>query len=150
MRMRLGTVAFLLLMACTPRGEIPGLRLGGTLAEVPADFSFSFEYEEILLEARGAVLPRVVRIWCVASGEKLYVAGDPDRGWMRRVAQRPDVRVRIGDNAYELRAVEVTDAGELEWVLSAYTEKYSAQLVALFGRPATVEDLGFVYRLAQR
>jgi hypothetical protein len=96
-------------------------------AEVPADFGFSSEHPEIFLEARGAVLPRVVTIWCVASGEKLYVWGDPDSGWTRRVASRPDVRVRIGDGAYELTATEVTDADEREWVVAAYAAKYGTR-----------------------
>ena len=149
--MRLVNLLFWLLLACAPRDEIPGLRLGGSLAAVPPDFSFSAEHPEILLEARGAVLPRVVTIWCVAAGEKLYVWGDRDSGWTRRVAQRPDrVRVRIGDAAYELRAEEVTDEAERAWVVAAYAAKYGEELVEIYGRPATVEDFDLVYRLTRR
>jgi len=149
-KLGLALLALLLLGACEPRDEFPGLRIGGTPAEVPADFGFSSEHPEIFLEARGAVLPRVVTIWCVPSGEKLYVWGDPDSGWTRRVAKRPDVRVRIGDGTYELTAAEVTDADEREWVVAAYAAKYSADLEAIFERPATVDDFELVYRLTRR
>lgn len=151
MRMTLAALALLLLAACGPRDETPGVRLGGDRAEVPADFSFSSEHEEIWLEARGMLLPRVVTIWCVAAGEKLYVWGDPDSGWVRRVAQRPgEVRVRMGDDVYELRAEEVTEAGEREWVAAAYSEKYGEDLDAIFERPATVDDFELLYRLTRR
>ena len=151
MHVRLAIVALLFFTACMPRGDTPGLRIGGTAAAVPADFSFSSEHEEILLAARGAVLPRVVTIWCVAQGERLYVWGDPGSGWTRRVANRPeDVRVRIGDSVFELRAAEVTEPAELQWVVSAYAEKYGEDLEEVFGRPATVEDFELVYRLTAR
>jgi hypothetical protein len=130
-------------------GETPGLRLGGSAAAAPDGFEFVQDHEIIQLEAMGTVLPRVVNIWGVGLGDSLYVWGDPDSGWVIRVAERPDrVRVRLGDETYSLRAVEVTDAAEKKQVFAAYHAKYADDLDAIYGRPATVEDFELIYRLS--
>ena len=150
MRTSVTTLAILLL-GCAPMGETPGFRLGGSSAASPGDFSFVRDHEIIQLEARGAVLPRVVNIWGVSMDGALYVWGDPGSGWVERVADRPDaVRVRVGEDVYALRAAVVEDRGELERVVAAYQAKYGADLDAIFGRPATVDDFQRVYRLTPR
>ncbi len=84
----------------------------------------------------------------LAAGAKPNVWGDPDSGWTNRVAERPgEVRVRIGDSAYELQAEEVTDRPERERVARAYSAKYGEDLDAIFERPATADDFELVYRL---
>ena len=132
-------------------GETPGLRLGGSGAAAPESFAFVQETEVIQLEARGSLLPRVVNIWGVGFGDALYVWGDPDSGWVRRVAERPDnVRVRVGDGVYELSATKVNDASDKKRVVAAYQAKYSDSLNEIFGRPATVDDFELIYRLTPR
>jgi hypothetical protein len=140
----------LLLSGCLPIDQFPGLRLGGSVAPAPSNFDFVAEHEEITLRAEGAMLPRVVTIWGVGFPDALYVWGDPASGWTRRVAKRPDVMVRIGDDAFELRAEKVSDRSELERVVAAYAAKYGEDLDAIFGRPATVDDFALVYRLTPR
>ena len=146
----LATLILVLLTGCLPINETPGLRLGGTLASPPSSFEFVAEHEEITLAAQGAILARVVTIWGVGFPNALYVWGDPASGWTRRVAKRPDVTVRIGEDAYELRAQKVTNPEELQTVVSAYSKKYGEALDAIFGRPATVDDFALVYRLTKR
>ncbi len=136
--------------ACLPINQTPGLRLGGSLAPTPTNFEFVSDHDTILLRAQGDILPRVVTIWGVGFPEALYVWGDPASGWTKRVAKRPDVMVRIGEDAFELRAEKVNDRSELEIVVAAYAAKYGKDLDAVFGRPATVEDFALVYRLTSR
>lgn len=132
-------------------GKTPGLRLGGTEASVPTSFEFLKDHEEIQLEARGAVFPRVVNIWGVGTSDALYVWGDPASGWVTRVAERPDaVRVRVGNEVFELRAATVTNAAEKRGVAAAYQAKYGADLEAMYGRPTTVDDFELFYRLTAR
>lgn len=149
--MRILPLLFVFLLAgCLPINQTPGLRLGGSPAPTPTSFEFVADHDLIMLRAQGAVLPRVVNIWGVGSPHALYVWGDPASGWTRRVAERPEVIVRIGDDAYELRAEKVSDPAETERVRAAYAEKYGQDLEAIFGRPATVEDFQLVYRLTAR
>ena len=143
--------ALFILVGCGPMGETPGLRLGGSQAPAPTNFEFVKDYEEIQLEAQGAVLPRVVNIWGVGTNHALYAWGDPSSGWVKRVAERPDaVRVRIGDQAFELRAETVTGPAEKQSVASAYQAKYGEDLEEIFGRPSTVDDFTLLYRLTAR
>jgi hypothetical protein len=143
--------ALLILVGCAPMGQTPGLRLGGTEAPAPTSFEFVKDHEEIQLEARGAVFPRVVNIWGVGTSKALYVWGDPDSGWVRRVAERPDeVRVRIGDQTFELQAGKVTDNAEKLRVVAGYQAKYGEDLDAIFGRPSTADDFELLYRLSPR
>jgi len=149
MRIALILIA-LLLVGCQPINQMPGLILGGSLAPTPSSFEFVADHEEITLRAEGILLPRVVTIWGVGFAGVLYVWGDPASGWTQRVAERPDVMVRIGDDVFELRAEKVTDRTESERVVAAYAEKYGEDLDAIFGRPATVDDFALVYRLTAR
>jgi hypothetical protein len=144
------TSSALFLAGCLPRNETPGLRLGGSRAPAPTNFEFVAEHDEITLAAQGAMLPRVVTIWGVGFPKALYVWGGPASGWTQRVAKRPDVTVRIGDDAFALRAERVSDRKELESVAAAYSKKYHEHLDAIFGRPATVDDFSLVYRLTPR
>ncbi len=138
------------LVGCGPIEQTPGLRLGGTESEIPTSFDFVSEHPLIQLEARGAVLRRVVNLWGVGLGDAMYVWTSPDTGWGQRVAKRPDVRVRVGDRTYSLRVARVEDAAETKRVFDAYAKKYGEDLDAIFGRPATVADFDFLYRLSAR
>ena len=155
--MRLAALLCTVLLGCGPMGDYSGLRLGGTEAQVPTSFEVLEDHHVIQLEARGAILPRVVNLWGVGSGDTLYgsgdtlyVWGDPASGWVKRVAERPDVRVRIGDRAYPLRAERVADVAESERVVAAYDAKYGEELRSIFGRPPTVKDFELIYRLSRR
>ena len=144
-------IPLLLLLGCAPIGRTPGLRLGGTEAPAPTSFEFMEDHEEIQLEARGAVFPRVVNIWGIGTRDTLYVWGDPWAGWVTRVAERPDeVRVRVGDEVFELRAETVTDDAEKRRVVAAYQAKYGEDLRIMYGRPTTVDDFELFYRLTPR
>ena len=128
-------IALLVIVGCHPRGETPGFRLGGADAEPPSSFAFVADHEIIQLAARGALLPRVVNIWGTGVDDALYVWADPGTGWSNRVEKRPnDVRVRIGDKAYRVSAVRVTDLSELSRVAQAYEAKYGEDILDTRGR----------------
>ena len=142
-----------LLVGCGPWDEIPGLRLGGAATEIPGNgFGFLQDgYDEILYEAWGMILPRVVTIWGVGTDEHVYVWGDPNSGWCTRTMERPDVRVRIGDAAYELRAETVTEPAEFERVAALFNAKYGEELKEMYeGQVPTAEDFGHFFRLSAR
>ena len=144
-------ISLLIVFGCGPIEITPGFRLGGSAAAAPESFAFVHEHEVIQLEAQGSLLPHVVNIWGVGLDDALYVWGDAESGWVRRVAERPDeVRVRISDNAYELSATKVTDASDRQRVVASYQAKYGESLDEVFGRPVTVDDFELIYRLTPR
>jgi hypothetical protein len=119
--------------ACSvePRGEWPGLWISGDVAREPvADWSFTDEIEEILIETRTACgVPHSVTIWCVAIDGALYVgASAPDfpeeRRWVRNVRRDPDVRLKIGGRIYERRLALITDPAHTDLVNRAFGRKY--------------------------
>jgi hypothetical protein len=144
-------IPLLLCVACGPLDEYPGLRLGGTPTAPPGSFLFLQDHEVIQLEAWGRVFPRVVNIWGVGGSDALYVWGDPDSGWVTRVAERPEaVRVRLGDESYEVKASTVTDPSEKARVVAGYQAKYGSSLQEMYGRATTVDDFSLLYRLSSR
>jgi hypothetical protein len=138
------------LVGCGPMDETPGLRLGGAETEPPASFEFVSEHAVIQLAAQGAVLPRVVNIWGVGLGDSIFVWTGPETGWGQRVEKRPDVRVRVGESAYPLRAARVDDAAERERVYDAFMAKYGEELKEMYGRAPTIGDFELFYRLSPR
>ena len=80
--------------------------------------------------------PYSVQMWCIAVGNSLYVPtslilGDNDpreRTWVRNVMEDPSVRVQIGEAVYPMRASRVTSPELQQALLSAFQEKYAAEL----------------------
>jgi len=111
-----------------PQDRRPGLRLSGDVAtEIPSDWSFTNEHREIAIEVSTPyLLPHSVTIWCAEADGRLYVgARNPDtKRWPSWVDRDPDVRLRIGEQIFEVRLVPVDDPGRLARVRSAYARKY--------------------------
>ncbi len=138
MRIRLAVfvaAAALLAAACIdPSDQRPGLWLSGEVVEDDVgDWSFSDAHPEVFLETRTRYGVRhSVTVVCAASGERLYVlslyrdgGSFPEaRLWNRNVVRDPRVRIRIGEQIYERRAVHVTDEGERARALAAFAGKY--------------------------
>jgi hypothetical protein len=124
-------------VACGPLGPIPGGALRGPVHSGPvADWSFADATETIQLEARPSS-PYSVNVWCGAVDGKLYVPtslilgpDDPnERSWVRYVADDPNVRLRIDDTLYELRATRV-EGDELEAARTHLLAKYEEDIDA--------------------
>jgi hypothetical protein len=123
---------------------MPGGALDGPTAPLPASWSFTDEIDTIQLETRPAA-PYSVNIWVIALGEHLYVHAGKNRStWVEAMEADPKVRLRAGENIYELAAARVADQAEFGRFADAYEKKY--------GRRPRNENVGeaYLFRLGPR
>jgi hypothetical protein len=125
---RLIALSSLFLVAgCGPFLILPGGELDGSTAPAPNDWSFSAEASTVQLETRPED-PYSVNIWAVGMGPVLYVhAGANRTSWVEHMEANSDVRVRIEDKLYELRASRVENQDEFTRFSDAYEEKYGSR-----------------------
>jgi hypothetical protein len=90
-----------------PIGPMPGFRIGGNDADAPEQWSSIDIPGEVRLASYSGLLPHVVIIWIVESDNRLYVIGDPASAWVEGATNAPDVRLRMGDNTYDMRATRL-------------------------------------------
>ena len=137
--------AFVLLslaLACGPTLLLPGGELSGTPSTPPSDWSSTDEVSTIQLETRPDD-PYSVNIWAVGIEDKLYVhAGANRAAWVENMESDPDVRVRIEETIFDLRASRVEDQSEFDAFANAYDAKYGV-------RPRN-EDVNEVYLFSLR
>jgi len=120
---RLAALALGLALGC---GPVPGGSLGGELAPVPPDWSDAFGGDRAFceIESRPAD-PHSIQLECFLHEGRLYAQSHrwaladwwPVESWAAIWLEHPDVRVRIGERIFELRAVRVTDAAVREPLL---------------------------------
>jgi hypothetical protein len=118
--------SLLLLLGCSePFVMIPGGRLSGTTQPVPESWRFTDAHEDVQLETRPAD-PYSVNVWVVAVGDDLFVASGrgAESAWARHIAADPNVRLRVGDDIYELRAVEADTKLDRRRFTAALSRKY--------------------------
>ena len=118
----------LILVSCEPMGPIPGGQLSGEVKVIPDDWSAYSEVELLQLETRPDA-PYSLNIWGVGLGSDYYIAsgGGGESSWVDHIIDNPDVRLRIENNIFELKAVRVMDEEELAQVLKRYKEKYDME-----------------------
>jgi hypothetical protein len=124
--MRLGPA--LALLAALGCGPVPGGSLGGEVAPAPADWAGPLGGDRAFceIESRPAD-PHSIQLECFLSGGSLYAQSHrwaladwwPVESWAEIWLAHPDVRVRIGDQIFELRAVRVNDPVVREPMLKA-------------------------------
>ncbi len=101
------------LIACGgPLLVFPGGRLSGEVVDPPNDFSFADD-TFIDLETRPGD-PYSVELNYVVKNGRLYIDPAEGRAWLDHIREDQNVRVRIHDKVYPLRAVLVEDPAELE------------------------------------
>mgnify|MGYP003395778724 CR=1 FL=1 len=130
----LGTVIFVLVtlrvVGLAPKDRRPGSWLPGHVVAIPvSDWSFTDAFPEIHLQTRTTYLiPHSVTIQCAQINGQLYIAsfdmGGPRRRWNQNVLRDPRVRLGIGDDLYDQRAIPLSDPAEITAVLEAYARKY--------------------------
>jgi len=123
-RRPLTALALLLALGC---GPVPGGVLGGTPAPAPADWSAALGGERAFceIESRPAD-PHSIQLECFLVDGQLFVQSHrwaladwwPTESWATIWLAHPDVRVRVGEHLYALRAVRVTDAAVREPILA--------------------------------
>ncbi len=108
-----------------PLAMIPGGKLSGTLQPVPTDWAFSDEFEDVQLETRPSD-PYSVNIWGVADGARFYIASGRglESTWAKHIEADSNVRLRVGENVYELRAVRTDDPQDRVRFLAGAKKKY--------------------------
>ncbi len=111
-------------IGCGPILILPGGELTGTLTPYPNNWTFSDPVDTVQLETRSDD-PYSVNVWGVGIGEHFYIAaGDASNAWVLRIAEDPDVRLKIGDSIFELRAVRTDREAEIDAFLAAVQKKY--------------------------
>ena len=108
-----------------PLVMIPGGRLSGEVQPAPSDWAFSDAFENIQLETRPSD-PYSVNLWGVANGALFYVASGRglESTWAENIESDPNVRLRIGEQVFELRAVRTDDPMDREQFMAAARIKY--------------------------
>ena len=133
-----------------PIGPMPGIRLGGSPATVPAQWSSVDLPEEVLLATSAGVLPHVVIIWVVESDDRLYLIGDPASTWVEGVTASPDVQLRIGDNVYDMQATRIEGRQDLfQMYIDRYKDNYP-DIIASFPPIEQFAQGGALFELAAR
>ena len=139
-----GIAATLASRSLEPFIGFPGGALSGSEQSHPAEWSAATDVGTLQLETRPED-PYSVNVWGVGIAEDIYVATRAEgTGWSNNVDTNPNVRLRIGQTIYPLRAVTVSDAAERDRVLDAYVEKYDV------ARADMVDNAGLIYRLDAR
>ena len=126
-KLLLAMTALLMLGACEPQDERPGLWLRGALQPYPDDWSFTREHMEIAIQvAAPYFLPHSVTIVCGSFEGDLYVAAlrPKTKNWAAWVGADPNVVLKIGGNLYEARLSRMEDPLTIADVLDAYGSKY--------------------------
>lgn len=138
-----------LVLACQPEDEQPGLWLGGEeVTQAPQDWGFTDEIEEIFIETRPWYgLPHSTTIWCVELDGTLYIGsyGEEEKAWEKAIAGNPEARLEIASRLYPVRVDRVTDDALSQEINRRYFEKYNMEEV--FGED--VPDWWF-YRVTPR
>jgi hypothetical protein len=117
-----------------PKGRRAGLWLSGTVNKTPVtDWSFADKVDTIEIQTNTwFLLPHSVTIGCTSNNGNLYLSSivpkgvDPYPGgklWNRDVARDPHVRLKVGDQLYDVTLVYVTDKGEFDAAFQAMKRK---------------------------
>lgn len=111
--------------------------LEGQVVPAPQDWRPVAQGEVIQLESRPSD-PYSVNIWIIGEEKHLYVfAGGTKANWIEHIEVDPNVRIKIAEEIYELRAERVSDADEFEHFAQAWQAKY--------GRRPWNEDVNETY-----
>jgi hypothetical protein len=123
---RLIAVCSLFLIAgCGPFLLLPGGKLQGVATPTPDGWSVTDEVTTVQVETRPED-PYSVNIWVVAMGPFLYLHAGANRSrWVEHIEVDADVRIRVEDKLYDLRASRVENQDEFDRFSDAYEEKYS-------------------------
>lgn len=126
-----------------PVGPIAGGILEGAPKPWPQDWSFTADYENVLLQTNSAE-PYSVTLWGVYVDEHFYVASsDQQNRWALNLKNDPKVVLSIEGNLYSGVGIVVTDAAEAAQVLEQYSLKYD------FYSDEGEANEGIIFRLTQ-
>jgi hypothetical protein len=117
-----------------PRQRTPGLWLKGNLVTTPVtDWSFTDQVSTVEVQTRTwYLLPHSVTTYCLAYHGQLYldsfyppgVEYPHGRSWNENVARDPHVRLKIGNQLYDVTLSHVTDPAEKAALRELKAKKY--------------------------
>jgi len=72
------------------------------------------------------LIPHSVTIWCAVLDSDLYVAASrpAEKHWPGWVDDDPDVRLRIGEELFDVRLQPLTDEAQVRRVMQVQSTKY--------------------------
>ena len=152
-RRQLWTLVVLIpvLLGTGPCGPISGGRIDGTVVTtVPGDWHFTDDLSTIQVETRPAD-PLSVTTWCFTDGPQLFVPshGAAKKPWVQNVTKEPRVRLRIGEQIYEMQATRITDQAELGRLIPLLRAKYRMARWGMEDDPAKSPETWF-FRMTPR
>jgi hypothetical protein len=137
-RRRLAALALLLALGC---GPVPGGALGGVVTPAPAAWTEALGGDRAFceIESRPAD-PHSIQLECFLVDGALFAQSHrwalaewwPVESWAAIWIEHPDVRVRIGEQIFELRAVGVTDSALRDPILKERGYEPVPDGIALF------------------
>jgi hypothetical protein len=110
-----------------------GLWLKGDVANFPSDWTFADQYQTIMVETHPwYLIPHTVNIFFVTYKGDLYLHADYDPGgkfpsgksWTAAIARNPSVRLKLGNQVYDCKAMAVTDQAESDALFEVTRKKY--------------------------
>jgi len=124
------------------RGELGFWLTGDPVTTPVTDWSFTDAISNIQIETRTwYLLPHVVRTDIARDDAQLYLfseyfapnPGQPDhrddfpngRFWNRMVVRDPNIRVKIGNRLFQMRAYPLTDRSQMAVARQAFLSKYN-------------------------
>ncbi len=115
------TLLVLYLNRSDPYGSLPGKRLQGEeVTESVDDWTFANESRRVTVEVRPSA-PYSVYAGYFVHDRVLYVSSAKSR-WAQFLLQDPNMRIRIGDKLYRVRATRM-EGVDLERAQNAYSDK---------------------------
>jgi len=106
-----------------PYGSLPGKRLVGEESTEPVDdWSFVEQYRRVTVEVRPSN-PYSVFAGYVLMEKDLYISSAHSR-WAQFLREDSNMRIRLGEKLYPVRATQVEEPDHLEQVHRAYTGRY--------------------------
>ncbi|MCH2172455.1 hypothetical protein MK489_16885 [Myxococcota bacterium] len=135
----------LLAAACNgPMGLLPGGKLGGEPRPAPSNWGFAGDYGTVQLETHPEE-PYSVNIAYTIMGGRLFInAGGTETQWVKNMTLDPNVKLRLDGSLYDLRAVRVTDRGEIDRFAKAWTSQ------SMFRRDPSSYEQVWIYELVAR
>ncbi|HVB99945.1 MAG TPA: hypothetical protein VNJ12_11525 [Candidatus Dormibacteraeota bacterium] len=121
-----------------PSGHRAGLWLKGEQASCPADWAFAAKYPTLMVETHPwYLIPHSVTIYFVTYQNQLYLHADFPPGltfpggksWTAAVARDPNVRIKMGKQLFDCKAVLNTDPGRFNALFEAFRKKISPKPV---------------------
>jgi len=116
-----------------PQQHRPGLWLKGDPVASPVDWAFTDKYPTIMVETHPwYMIPHAVTIYCITYNGSLYLHSDfapglkfPEgKSWTAAIAHNPSIRLKIGNQVFDRKAVAVTDPAESAALYQATHKKY--------------------------